>query len=44
MLTFWISPLYQKIEELIAMGGNQVLLQGGNHPTLKLEWYEDMLQ
>ena len=35
--------LYQKIEETIALGGNQALLQGGNHPTLKLEWYEEML-
>lgn len=35
--------LYQKIEETIAVGGDQILLQGGNHPTLKLEWYEDLL-
>lgn len=36
--------LYQKIEETIALGGDQILLQGGNHPSLKLEWYEDMLR
>src|SRR5207237_4566357 len=36
--------LYQKIEETIRLGGDQVLLQGGNHPTLKLEWYEDLLR
>ncbi len=36
--------LYKKIEETIALGGNQALLQGGNHPTLKLEWYEEMLR
>ncbi len=36
--------LYQKIEETIALGGNQILLQGGNHPSLKLEWYEDLLR
>jgi cyclic dehypoxanthinyl futalosine synthase len=35
--------LYQKIEETIALGGDQALLQGGLHPTLKLEWYEDLL-
>jgi cyclic dehypoxanthinyl futalosine synthase len=35
--------LYQKIDETIALGGNQALLQGGNHPTLKLEWYEELL-
>ena len=36
--------LYQKIEETIALGGDQVLMQGGNHPSLKLEWYEDLLR
>ena len=30
--------LYKKIEETIALGGDQALLQGGNHPSLKLEW------
>ncbi len=38
------EELYQKIEETIAAGGDQILLQGGNHPSLKLEWYEDMLR
>ena len=36
--------LYKKIEETIALGGDQVLMQGGNHPSLKLEWYEDLLR
>src|SRR5947199_3884531 len=36
--------LYQKIEETIALGGDQSLLQGGNHPSLKLDWYEDLLR
>jgi cyclic dehypoxanthinyl futalosine synthase len=34
----------QKIRELKALGGVQVLLQGGHHPYLKLDWYEDMLR
>ncbi len=38
------EALYQKIEETIALGGDQILLQGGNHPSLKLEWYEDLLR
>jgi cyclic dehypoxanthinyl futalosine synthase len=38
------ETLYKKIEETIALGGNQALLQGGNHPSLKLEWYEDLLR
>lgn len=33
-----------KIEELMAAGGKQILLQGGLHPKYKLEWYEDMLR
>src|SRR5438552_5320274 len=36
--------IYQKIEETIAVGGDQILLQGGNHPSLKLEWYEDLFR
>ncbi len=35
--------LYQKIEETVALGGDQVLLQGGMHPRLPLEWYEELL-
>lgn len=38
------EELYNKIEETIAVGGDQILLQGGNHPSLKLEWYEDLLR
>jgi cyclic dehypoxanthinyl futalosine synthase len=36
--------LHQKIEETIALGGDQILLQGGLHPKLPLEWYEDLLR
>ena len=38
------EELYQKIEETIALGGDQVLMQGGMHPSLKLEWYEELLR
>ncbi|MCI0378143.1 MAG: dehypoxanthine futalosine cyclase [Gemmataceae bacterium] len=38
------ETLYKKIEETIALGGDQALLQGGNHPTLNLDWYEDLLR
>src|SRR6266849_5826175 len=38
------DELYKKIEETIALGGDQALLQGGNHPSLKLEWYEELLR
>ncbi|MFH1267805.1 MAG: cyclic dehypoxanthinyl futalosine synthase [Planctomycetota bacterium] len=35
--------LFGKIEETIRLGGDQILLQGGMHPELKLEWYEALL-
>lgn len=38
------EELAQKIQETQSLGGNQLLLQGGMHPKLKLEWYEDMLR
>ena len=38
------EELYKKIEETIALGGDQTLMQGGMHPSLKLEWYEDLLR
>ena len=37
------EELYQKIEETIALGGDQILMQGGLHPSLPLEWYEELL-
>ncbi len=37
------EELYEKIQETIALGGDQILLQGGMHPSLKLEWYEELL-
>lgn len=37
------EEIYQKIEELLAIGGTQVLLQGGHHPNLKLDWYQGLL-
>lgn len=33
----------KKIEELKAIGGTQILFQGGVHPKLKIEWYEDLV-
>ncbi|HET6324107.1 MAG TPA: cyclic dehypoxanthinyl futalosine synthase [Planctomycetaceae bacterium] len=35
--------LYKKIEEAIALGGDQILMQGGLHAKLPLEWYEELL-
>jgi cyclic dehypoxanthinyl futalosine synthase len=33
----------KKIDELLSIGGTQKLYQGGVHPTLKIEWYEDLV-
>ena len=33
----------KKIDELISIGGTQILFQGGVHPKLKLPWYEDLV-
>ncbi|WP_149499752.1 cyclic dehypoxanthinyl futalosine synthase [Roseiconus lacunae] len=38
------EELFKKIEETVAVGGNQILLQGGLHPKYKLDWYEEMLR
>ncbi|MFM1997870.1 MAG: hypothetical protein RLZZ111_2257 [Planctomycetota bacterium] len=36
--------LLEKVAETVALGGDQILMQGGMHPTLPLEWYEELLQ
>mgnify|MGYP002663598700 FL=1 len=33
----------EKIEELLAIGGTQILFQGGVHPNLKIDYYEDLV-
>lgn len=38
-----MAELDRKIEELLAAGGTQILIQGGHHPKLTLQWYLDML-
>lgn len=38
------EDMARKIEETLRLGGTQILLQGGHHPDLPLEWYEDLLR
>ena len=38
------DDIAQKIQETIDLGGTGILMQGGLHPDLKIEWYEDMLR
>jgi cyclic dehypoxanthinyl futalosine synthase len=37
------DDLDKKIEETIALGGTQILMQGGHHPSLSKRWYLDLL-
>ena len=34
----------KKIDELLEIGGTQILFQGGVHPKLKIEWYEELVE
>jgi cyclic dehypoxanthinyl futalosine synthase len=36
------SVVFRKIEETLDLGGTALLLQGGHHPNLRIEWYEDL--
>jgi cyclic dehypoxanthinyl futalosine synthase len=38
------ETIYDKIQETIDLGGTGVLMQGGLHPDLKIEWYEDLFR
>src|SRR3954452_16427524 len=38
------DELFRKIDETIAVGGVQVLMQGGHNPDLPLQWYEDLFR
>jgi cyclic dehypoxanthinyl futalosine synthase len=38
-----LEDIYQKIQETIEIGGTGVLMQGGLHPDLRIEFYENML-
>ena len=39
-----VEVIFQKIQETIDLGGTGVLMQGGLHPDLKIEWYEDLFR
>ncbi|HVH56122.1 MAG TPA: cyclic dehypoxanthinyl futalosine synthase [Vicinamibacterales bacterium] len=36
------EEVFRKIDETVALGGGQLLLQGGHNPDLPLEWYLDL--
>jgi cyclic dehypoxanthinyl futalosine synthase len=37
------EDIFQKVEEMIAVGGSGVLMQGGLHPDLPMSWYTGLL-
>ncbi len=37
------EELLKKIEETVALGGDQILMQGGLHPDLPFDWYLELL-
>jgi cyclic dehypoxanthinyl futalosine synthase len=39
-----LEQLDQKLDELSAVGGVQILMQGGHHPKLGFEWYINLLR
>lgn len=38
------EEIFRKIDETIALGGVQLLLQGGHNPDLPIAWYEDLFR
>jgi cyclic dehypoxanthinyl futalosine synthase len=38
------EELGKKLQEVVDAGGVQILLQGGLHPDLRIEWYEDLFR
>ena len=39
-----LETIFAKIDEMLELGGTGVLLQGGLHADLKIEFYEDLLR
>src|SRR6201984_1778319 len=38
------ETIYEKVRETVELGGTGVLMQGGLHPDLKIEWHEQLLR
>jgi cyclic dehypoxanthinyl futalosine synthase len=36
--------IFEKIRQMVEMGGIEILMQGGLNPRLKIEWYEDLFR
>ncbi len=38
------ETIFAKVQELVDHGGTQLLMQGGLHPELKIEWFEELFR
>ena len=38
------EAIFEKIQQMVDLGGIEILMQGGLNPKLKIEWYEDLLR
>lgn len=38
------AEIFAKVQELVEHDGTQLLMQGGLHPTLKIEWFETLFR
>ncbi len=38
------EQIFDKIQQMVDLGGIEILMQGGLNPRLKIEWYEDLLR
>lgn len=37
------EQIFEKIQQMVDLGGIEILMQGGLNPRLKIDWYEDLL-
>jgi len=42
--TLDFETIFAKVQELVDHQGTQLLMQGGLHPTLKIEWFEELFR
>ena len=38
------TQIFRKVQELVDYNGTQLLMQGGLHPDLKIDWFEDLFR
>jgi len=39
-----LESIFHKIDETLPLGGSGILMQGGLHPTLKMDYYQELLR